>query len=135
MNDHDFLAALEDCSLPKELFNHRGHLRAGWLYLDAFPLPVAARKCAESIERFANHLGATGKFHLTLTLAFMHIIDELRHQYPANSWEEFLAACPQLVDNPKALLANHYSALVLASGEARENFVPPDVAPLPGLST
>ena len=131
MNDQEFLAALEDCTLSKELFDHRGHLRAAWLYLDAFPLPVAARKCATSIERFANHLGATGKFHLTVTLAFMHIIDELRQRYPARSWEEFLAACPILVNDPKSLLARHYSSHVLAEDRARQCFVTPDVAPLP----
>lgn len=129
--DMAFLTALENGSLPSAEFSHCNHLRAAWLYLEQHPLPEAARRCALTIRRYATQLGAAEKFHFTLTLAFMHIIAALREQHPANDWETFLAACPTLLRDAKALIALHYSDAALTSDIARRDFVPPDRAPLP----
>lgn len=131
MNDAEFLAALEDRSLPESEFTHRNHLRAGWLYLDRHPLSEASMHCALAIQKYAAAMGAPGKFHLTLTLAFMHIIAGLREQHPAPDWESFLSACPDLLNDGKALIARYYSDAVLGSEQARRTFVPPDREPLP----
>ncbi|HEX7030152.1 MAG TPA: hypothetical protein VF254_06115 [Gammaproteobacteria bacterium] len=131
MNDSEFLAALEDGSLPKPEFTHRNHLRAGWLYLERHPLPEAAMACALAIQKYAAGLGLPEKFHLTLTLAFMHILAERRERHPARDWETFLAACPDLQQDAKALIAQYYSEPVLDSERARKTFVPPDRQPLP----
>lgn len=131
MNDVEFLAALEDGSLPLAEFTHRNHLRAGWLYLERHALPEAAMTCALAIQKYATRHGAPEKFHLTLTLAFMHIIAERRETHPSRDWESFLAACPDLQRDAQQLIARHYSAPVLASERARKTFVPPDREPLP----
>jgi len=129
--DATFLAALEDGSLPAAEFSHRSHLRAAWLYLEKQPLPKAAMYCALSIRAYATGLGVPEKFHLTLTLAFMHIIAGLRVRHPATSWEAFLAACPELQTNAHTLIARYYSSQLLESEKARKTFVPPDREPLP----
>lgn len=131
MNDQQFLRALEDTTLPPAEFSHRNHLRAAWLYLDRYPLPEAARRSATAIQRYATAAGAPGKFHLTLTLAFMHIIAALREAHPQPDWESFLAACPELLADAKGLVARHYSDACLAEERARREFVPPDRLPLP----
>ncbi|HEX7047408.1 MAG TPA: hypothetical protein VF275_07540 [Gammaproteobacteria bacterium] len=129
--DAAFLEAFENGTLPESEFTHRNHLRAGWLYLETLPLPEAAMRCALSIQKYATGKGAPEKFHLTLTLAFMHVIADLRERHPADDWETFLAACPDLQGNAKALIAQHYSESLLASEQARRTFVPPDREPLP----
>lgn len=129
--DAAFLTALENGSLPESEFTHRNHLRAGWLYLERHPLPEAAMSCALSIQKYAAGHGAPEKFHLTLTLAFMHIIASLRERHPADDWETFLDACPELQRDAKALIAAYYSDAVLESEQARRTFVPPDRNPLP----
>lgn len=131
MNDQQFMAALESCELPKEQFSHHGHVRAAWLYLEDYPLPEAADRCAESIRRYANHVGATMKFHVTLTLAFMHIIAALRERHAAPDWETFAARCPEIFDRPIELLEKHYRQETLFSEQARKEFVPPDIEQLP----
>lgn len=131
MNDADFLQALEDCSLDKVHFDHRGHLRAAWLYLEKYPFEEAATRCGNAIRRYAGHLGATGKYHVTLTRAFMYIIADLRRSHPADDWQSFIAACPDLVTRPKALVARHYSEEVLGSDKARTGFIEPDRESLP----
>lgn len=130
-DDAEFLAALEDTSLPGTEFSHRNHLRAAWLYLEKHPLPEAAMYCALAIQKYATTLGAPGKFHLTLTLAFMHIVADLRKKHQAASWEAFLAACPELVQNAQQLIARYYSDELLQSERARRTFVPPDRESLP----
>lgn len=130
--DQSFLAALEETSLPKEEFNHRNHIRAAWLYLEQAPLPEAAMKCSLSIQRYANSIGAPEKFHLTLTLALMHIIAAERALKPAADWEAFLAQCPDLLADAGQLVARHYSDAIINSEKARKTFVPPDREPLPG---
>ncbi|MDX1454644.1 MAG: hypothetical protein R3217_04225 [Gammaproteobacteria bacterium] len=134
MNDAEFLQALEDCSLPSEAFNHRNHLRAAWLYLEQGPLAEAAMKCSLAIQRYATTIGAPEKFHLTLTLALMHIIAARRDAYPAPDWEAFLESCPELISDARELLAAHYSEALLESDQARRTFVPPDKSPLPASS-
>lgn len=130
-DDTIFLAELEDGSLPEAEFTHRNHLRAGWLYLARHPLSEAAMYCALAIQRYAAGHGASDKFHLTLTLAFMHIIAGLRERYPADTWEDFLDACPELQRDARGVLARHYSEVLLGSAAARRRFVPPDRDPLP----
>lgn len=129
--DAQFLAALEATTLPAAEFTHRNHLRAAWLYLAKHPLPEAAMCCALSIQKYATALGVPGKFHLTLTLAFMHIVAELRGQHSVDDWEAFLAVCPQLERDAQQLIGRHYSEALLQSERARKTFVPPDRAPLP----
>lgn len=131
MNDDAFLAAFEDGTLPESEFTHRSHLRAGWIYLERHPLPEAAMRCALHVQKYAAGHGAPEKFHLTLTLAFMHVIADLRSAHPAPDWEAFLAACPELQADAREIIARHYSEALLQSERARKTFVPPDREPLP----
>lgn len=63
------------------------------------------------------HRGAPGKFNWTLTEALVRL----------------LAAHGGVLDgDARALMARHYSAALLGSAAAREAFVAPDLAPLPG---
>jgi N-formylglutamate deformylase len=71
--DEDFLRAFEDLSFPAELFHHREHLRVAWLYLQSSDASRAAELMAGGIRRFANHQGATQKYHHTLTKAWMRL--------------------------------------------------------------
>ena len=55
MCDDDFLAGFNDLSLPLEAFNHLGHLRVAWIYLQRYPLPDAIELVCGGIARFAAH--------------------------------------------------------------------------------
>ena len=84
------------------------------------------------IRRFANHQGATQKYHHTLTLAWMRLVASALVETPEKStFEQFMAAHPELSD--KNLLAQYYSKELLQSAAAREGWVEPDLQPLPGL--
>jgi hypothetical protein len=131
-SDEDFLRGFEDLSLPAELFHHREHIRAAWLYLKSSDASRAAERMSAGIRRFANHQGATQKYHHTLTLAWMRLVATSLVETPEDdSFEKFLAAHPELGD--KNILGKFYSSELLQSTAAREGWVEPDLQPLPNL--
>ena len=131
-SDEDFLRAFEDLSFPADQFHHREHIRAAWLYLKSSDASRAAERMSASVRRFANHHGATQKYHYTLTLAWMRLVGAALVETPQDySFAEFLAAHPELGD--KNILAKYYSAELLQTTAAREGWVEPDLQPLPNL--
>ena len=131
-SDEDFLRAFEDLSFPADFFHHREHIRVAWLYLKSSDATRAAERMSEGIRRFANHHGATQKYHHTLTLAWMRLVAAALVETPEGySFEQFLAAYPQLKDTK--LLDRYYSKELLQSAPAREGWVGSDLQPLPEL--
>jgi hypothetical protein len=131
-SEERFLRAFEDLSFPVQLFHHREHLRVAWLYLKSSDATRAAERMAAGIRRFANHHGATQKYHHTLTLAWMRLVAAAIVETPEGySFEQFLAAHPEL--HEKSFLSKYYSIKSLESAAAREGWVEPDLQPLPEL--
>jgi len=131
-SDEDFLRAFEDLSFPAEQFHHREHLRVAWLYLRSSDATRAAERICAGIRRFANHHGATGKIHHTLTLFWMRMVGiALVETAEDGGFVEFLAEHPELCG--KNLPATYYSQDLLQTGAAREGWVEPDLQPLPNL--
>ncbi len=131
-SDQDFLRAFEELSFPAELFHHREHIRVAWLYLKSTDASRAAELMSEGIRRFANHHGATQKYHHTVTLAWMRLVAAALVVTPEeHAFERFLSAHPELTDT--SLLAKYYSKELLQSAGAREGWVEPDLQPLPDL--
>jgi hypothetical protein len=122
MNDRDFVAALESCSLPSEQFDHRAHVRLAWLYLTDQPLLEALPRFITSLKRYAGSLGASGKYHETITYAFVFLIHERMMGSAATTFEEFAAANEDLFG---PILQSYYPKETLASPLARETFILP----------
>jgi hypothetical protein len=131
-SDEDFLRAFEEISFPASLFHHREHVRLAWLYLKSSDASRAAERMTAAIRRFANHHGATQKYHHTLTLAWMRLVAAALVETPEGyNFAQFLAAHPELSD--KNLLSKYYSKEALETSAAREGWVEPDLQPLPEL--
>ena len=127
MEERELIAQLEAGTLDPREFSHHSHVRAGRHYLLALPLREAAHRFRDVLQAYVRKLGAEPKFHLTLTLAFMHLIHE--RMRAGESWETFAARNPELFAEAKALIARHYSAPALERGRAQ--FVEPDRLALP----
>lgn len=128
IGDAQFLAALEDCSLPADCFDHAAHVRAGYLYLCGQPFPPAAAAMCTTIANYVRALGKPDRYHETITVAFMALINaQLRRHGDGGGWDGFRARNPELLRRD-ALLA-YYPRAVLESDEARASFTLP---PLPG---
>ncbi len=131
-SDEEFLRAFEDLSFPADLFHHQEHIRVAWLYLKSTDATRAAERMSEGVRRFANHHGATQKYHHTLTLAWMRLVAAAIVETPeGHTFEQFIAAHAQLKGTK--LLDKYYSKELLQTAAAREAWVEPDLQVLPEL--
>jgi len=131
-SDDEFLRAFEELSFPADRFHHREHIQVAWLYLKSTDATRAAERMSEGIRRFANHHGATQKYHHTLTLAWMRLVAAALVGTPEGyAFEKVIAAHPELEDTK--LLDKYYSKEVLQTAAAREGWVEPDLQALPEL--
>jgi N-formylglutamate deformylase len=125
--DDTFLEDFENCELPESEFDHRGHLRLAWLYLERYPLDEAIRRTSDGIRSYAANLGAASKFHRTVTEAIVRIMHRRQRIFAAQNFNEFLTNNPDLSENMKEILLSHYSSERLESEEGKACFLEPDL--------
>lgn len=129
--DDEFVRAFEACTLPKAQFTHAAHVRAAWWYLLHYPLGEAMDRFRATLRAYAASLGASGKYHETLTIAWLLLIAErLDDDTRALEWRAFADRHPELFGAPP-LVSRYYTNATLTSARARRTFVMPD-AGLPG---
>lgn len=76
--------------------------------------------------RFAAAQGAAGKYHETITIAFMLLVCERTAEAVDQSWDQFATRNPDLLAWNPSILDRYYRADTLASDHARASFVCPD---------
>jgi hypothetical protein len=100
------------------------------VYLARHGRDVALRRMTDGVRRLAAHDGHPEKFHLTMTRAWVDLLQAARAAHPdAPDPAALVAACPTLLD--KDALLRFYSRESLYSELARTGWVPPDrVSPI-----
>lgn len=123
--DEDFVRAFEARTLDRSLFTHAGHVRAAWWYLNHHPLGEAIDRFRAALLAYATSLGAPRKYHETMTVAWLLLINErLDDDTRGLTWREFADRFPELFER-QALLARYYSEETLQSARAKQVFVMP----------
>jgi N-formylglutamate deformylase len=97
MTDDEFLQQIEGCTLPKEAFTHRNHLRLAWLYLNDRQAGDPDVRIAATIQRYATSIGAATKYDHELTMRWMRLVEAAIAAAPAASFDQFIAARPELL--------------------------------------
>jgi hypothetical protein len=122
MSDSELLAAFETGNLTA--FHHREHVRVAFAMLARDgDLAAAAVGFRAGLRRIA---GGSGKYHETLTWAYLVVIAERMHGRGYRSSQELLADHPDLLE--RDLLARYYDLpALLASPLARAVFVLPTI--------
>jgi hypothetical protein len=137
-SDADVLAVLEAFhtgTLPRSAWNHRAHLTAALSFARALPAAEALTATRDAILRFNDAAGIVSTpdhgFHETLTVFYMHIVGLHVARYPAPS--SLATDANTVMDEwgAKDLPLRHYTASRLFSRDARANWTPPDLLPLP----
>ena len=129
LNDREFVAAFENCTLRSEWFHHPDHIRLAWLYLKQYDYKTAERCFRDGLIRLAAHFGVSEKFHVTVTLAWMRVVAAHMRPGESLSFEGWVPHHQELLDS-RFLLA-YYSEDRLKASEARENWIEPDLQALP----
>ncbi|MDX1396855.1 MAG: hypothetical protein R3195_20945 [Gemmatimonadota bacterium] len=126
MTDDEFVAAFEGGMLTEDAFRHADHVRLAWVYLNRMPLLDAIRVYTVGLRRFAEASGAPGKYHETVTWAFLVLVNErLRDGGAGLTWPEFAARNPDLLRFRDGALFERYDPSILDSDLARKVFVLP----------
>lgn len=114
-----------DTTLPSDEFHHEQHVHVAWMFIRRYGMPAALGEFTTAIKRFAAAKGANGLYHETITWAFLLLIAERQARTPAQTWEAFAAANPDLLCWKPSVLERYYSSEVLKSDLARQVFVMP----------
>ena len=128
MTDDELVMAFEDGTLAASAFTHAAHVRVAWWYLRQAPFPDALARFSQALRRFAAGHGAAGKYHETITVAWMALVAERLQASPELGWDAFAARYPELLVRTPSILARYYSGACLQSETARRTFLLPDVA-------
>ena len=127
--DEAFVRALEDGSLPADVFDHRQHLRYAWLLLQRIPLGEALPRIGATLERFAGLHGAPEKYHVTVTWTYVLILHELMQDHRERAsvdFDELLERNPLLREPVPRFMARFYAPATWQSPRAASIYVLPD---------
>lgn len=128
--DKEFQIQFEGLSLPESQFDHIGHLRIAFIYLRQNDLADAIEKTCHGIDQYATSLGAADKFNHTLTEATVRIMASRIQSDQCDNFADFKSRNPDIVNNLKSVLSQHYDHHTLFGEQAKRQFVQPDKQPL-----
>ena len=124
MTDAEFLRALETCVLPESEFKHADHLRAAYLYLQEADFVRALERTRGAIRNYATHLGKPDRYHETITVAYVALIQQhIFERGNGGSWVAFARDNSELFQS--GLLRRYYPQAQLESDMARRVFLLP----------
>jgi len=126
LNDDDLIRNFEAGTLDPHTFDHKTHLRVGWLYVTSRPLAEAVRCFSGALKSWVKAIGVDGKYHETITWFFMLIISERQAVQQADSFENFIRQNTDLLAKNPSILSHYYKPETLASNHARKHYVLPD---------
>ncbi|MCJ8340952.1 MAG: hypothetical protein MJK10_21020 [Pseudomonadales bacterium] len=128
IDDAHFIQQLEQLQLDPKHFNHLGHLRLTWLYLQQYPRDIAITKVCQTINNYARHLNAPDKFHLSVTCTLVMIIAErINNDSNNKDWRAFINANSDLLENAIALVEECFSIDIFNCELARTQLVKADL--------
>jgi hypothetical protein len=130
-SDLEFRAAFEAGAFAPADFSHRAHVRLAYVYLAESDVDLALERMRAALIIFLSRHGiAATRYHETLTRAWLLGVNHFMHRSPeASSADDFIERNPLLLDSK--IMLTHYSADLLFSPQAREQFVEPNLDPIP----
>jgi hypothetical protein len=138
MDDHyqsdeeirSLVSEFEACSFHPSEFRHHQHLAVVLWYIANLPYTDASERMKRGIQRLAARYGKTG-YHETITEFWLRVVRWFLLEGERS--ESIATLANQLIEKyaDKNLILDYYSPELLASPEAKNVWVPPDVKPLP----
>jgi hypothetical protein len=91
-----------------------------------YPILVALTRFRSALQRFAAAQGKPGRYHETITVAYMLLVADRLAGSGDLAWTAFAERHADLLVRKPSALARFYSDELLASDRARGVFVMPD---------
>ena len=118
----------ETCNTAPDDFSHQCHLAVAVFYLDRSTMDEATESMRAGLLRYLDHHGVDQqKYHESLTIFWMRLIQALLHDMSSNSslLEKANVVIEALGDSRLAF--EYYTRDLLMSDEARKSWIKPDL--------
>ena len=126
MTDHELIQCFE-AGCPPDPFHHADHVKLAWLYLRRHGVPEVLTRLSGGLRTLANVRGKPDRYHETITLAYLLLINERIASGPAsNTWSDFARENADLLKWKGGILDSYYRPEILTSDLARRVFVFPE---------
>jgi hypothetical protein len=126
LGDAELVEQFEALRIDPRDFRHREHIRIAFAMLAGTDLAGAGPRFKRALLRFAAAIGAQGKYHETLTWAYLGLVQERMYGAAYASSLDFVERNPDLLDHRGGALARYYDvAAITACPIARCVFVLP----------
>lgn len=129
LSDSEFSIKFKNCSLDPSTFDHEAHLRLVWLQIEENGFQQAQINIQNLIQNFVKHVGAEEKYHKTLTITAIEIVNHFMSKKASKTFKEFISEFPKLKNNFKELIEQHYSYDIFQSAKAKNEYLEPDLIP------
>jgi hypothetical protein len=125
MTNQECIQCFEADTLPGE-FHHADHIRLAFAYLSEYRVLEAIERFTRALKCFAAARGKAGRYHETITYAYLFLIRERMVRAGGVGWEEFAERNPDLFVSKGGILSRYYHEATLQSELARTVFLFPD---------
>ena len=129
LTDEVFECKFNDCTLEPSWFTHEAHLRLRWVHLSRYGADSACENICNQILNFDITHGKGDKFHKTITVAAVKVVEHFKNKTQADTFDLFLIQVPRLKTHFKELLDQHYSFDIFQSTVAADTYIEPDLCP------
>jgi hypothetical protein len=129
LSDTEFTSQFSNCTLNAELFSHEAHLRLAWILIHSLGLEQAEELIQIQLQSFVANLGATDKYHKTVTIVAMKAVSHFMKQSKTTNFKSFIVENSKLKTHFKELVNSHYSIDIFKSSKAKAEFLKPDLIP------
>lgn len=131
VEDKAFKQNMENCSFPLSAFDHEAHIRLAYVYLVDHSVDESVILVKKTLLGFLKQNGIdSGKYHETLTKAWLLAVKHFLVKSGAClSAKEFISKNPIILD--AKIMLTHYSREHIFSDKAKNQFVQPDLDPIP----
>jgi hypothetical protein len=129
-----FLARFEDGSLPKEQWTHAAHILGGAWYVHRLSEAAALDHMRTCVRRYNEAVGgkntATSGYHETVTVFWIKLLHAYLLAKQPIGRAEFAGLAVSHFVPQRDIYRRYYDFDVVASTEARAQWIPPNLRPL-----
>lgn len=129
LSDTEFEDRFANCTLDPKLFTHLGHLRLAYIHLKKYGTESAIKNICAQIEIYDKTFGDGTKYHATVTIAAVAIIDHFIRKSRSETFSDFIEEFPRLESHFRDIIAQHYSFDIFKDARAKVDFIKPDLLP------
>lgn len=129
LTDQEFESQFENYTLKPGMFSHEAHIRLAYIHINKYGQAKAETNMCEQIKGFANSLGDTTKFNLTVTIAAVKTVKNFMDKASSDNFRDFIQEFPELITNFKDLLWKHYGYNIFSDKKAKAEYQEPSLIP------